>query len=46
MVTKGLALILFHNIKQFTNLRHSGNQSMNVENWSSGGVLKKSCNLA
>ena len=34
VVTKGLALIPSYNIKQFTNL------SMNVQNRSSGGVLK------
>ena len=43
MVTMGLALILYHNIQQFTNI--SGNQSMNVQNRSSGGALKKRCIL-
>ena len=45
MVPMGLALILYHNIEQFANFDISGNQSMNVQNRSSVGVLEKTCNL-
>ena len=45
MVPMGLALILYHNIEQFANYDISGNQSMNVQNRSSVGVLEKTCNL-
>ena len=45
MVLMGLALILYHNIEQFANYDISGNQSMNVQNRSSVGVLEKTCNL-
>ena len=45
MVSMGLALILYHNIEQFANYDISGNQSMNVQNRSSVGVLEKTCNL-
>ena len=45
MVPMGLALILYHNIEQFANFDISGNQSMNVQNRSSVGVLEKTCSL-
>ena len=44
MVTKGLALILTASSNLLT-YEISGNQSMNVQNRSSGGVAKKRCNL-
>ena len=42
---KGLALILSHNIKQFTNLWHFCESIYEVPKRLSGGVLKKSLNL-